>query len=162
MTVIWSAIILFVHGSKEEQGNPIAHRVRSRLLLEKSNQFQFQFPLQLPQTAPVLPLSRFQICIWWLLANKGAARQIYSDGNPDKVVGKGRGWGLYHVAGYNSDRLSHPDSPTGGAAIYPGLQPDALHLMRRGRGRGGGGVLSVAAERHLLHTNTLQGSYYLH
>ena len=48
----------------------------------------------------------------------------------DKVVAKLRGWGLYHVAGYNSDRLSHPDRPTGGAAIYPGLQPAALHLMR--------------------------------
>ena len=72
----------------------------------------------------------------------------------DKVVAKLRGWGLYHVAGYNSDRLSHPDSPTGGAAIYPGLQPDALHLMRRGVA-----ALSAAAER--LHTNTFQGSYCL-
>ena len=63
--------------------------------------------------------------------------------------------GAYHVAGHNSDRLSHPDSPTGGAAIYPGLQPDALHLMRRGVAA----ALSAAAER--LHTNTFQGSYCL-
>ena len=73
----------------------------------------------------------------------------------DKVVAKLRGWGLYHVASHISDRLSHPDSPTGGAAIYPGLQPDALHLMRRGVAA----ALSAAAER--LHTNTFQGSYCL-
>ena len=76
----------------------------------------------------------------------------------DKVVAKLRGWGLYHVAGHNSDRLSHPDSPTGGAAIYPGLQLDALHLMRPRIAA----AFSASAERHVLQrTNTFQGSYYL-
>ena len=27
--------------------------------------------------------------------------------------------GAYHVAGHNSDRLSHPDSPTEAGPIYP-------------------------------------------
>ena len=69
--------------------------------------------------------------------------------------------GAYHVAGHNSDRLSHPDSPTGGAAIYPGLQPDALHLMRQHWALLAP-AFSASAERHVLrHTNTFQGSYCL-
>ena len=73
-----------------------------------------------------------------------------------EVVVEVLGW--YHVASHNSDRLSHPDSPTGGAAIYPGLQLDALHLMRPRIAA----AFSASAERHVLqHTNTFQGSYYL-
>ena len=69
--------------------------------------------------------------------------------------------GAYHVAGHNSDRLSHPDSPTGGAAIYPGLQPDALHLMRQHWALLAPPAL-LSAERHVLHrTNTFEGSYCL-
>ena len=31
--------------------------------------------------------------------------------------------GAYHVAGHNSDRLSHPDSPTEAGPIYPPASP---------------------------------------
>ena len=87
---------------------------------------------------PFSPLSRVNTCYWVSGAQltAGGRRWAHSASEVDKVVAGEvvEVLGAYHVAGHNSDRLSHPDSPTGGAAIYPGLQPDALHLMRRVEG----------------------------
>ena len=57
------------------------------LMLEQSNQFQFQFPRrQLPHNAASVVGKRFRFVsgrrVKRLLANKGAARHIYSDGYP--------------------------------------------------------------------------------
>ena len=60
-------------------------------------------------------------CYWVsgaLLLGRNPGRKI---GVEDKVVAgeEVEVLGAYHVAGHNSDRLSHPDSPTEAGPIYP-------------------------------------------
>ena len=66
---------------------------------------------------PFSPLSRVNTCYW-----VSGAQLTGGDGHTvDKVVAGEvvEVLGAYHVAGHNSDRLSHPDSPTEAGPIYP-------------------------------------------
>ena len=73
---------------------------------------------------PFSPLSRVNTCYWVSGAQltAGGRRWAHSASEVDKVVAGEvvvEVLGAYHVAGHNSDRLSHPDSPTEAGPIYP-------------------------------------------
>ena len=71
---------------------------------------------------PFSPLSRVNTCYWVSGAQLTCwGEEMGAHYKVDKVVAGEvvEVLGAYHVAGHNSDRLSHPDSPTEAGPIYP-------------------------------------------
>ena len=87
----------------------------------------------LPAKHPFRPLSRVNTCYCAsgaLTGEKPLGGRWAHTASVDKVVAGEvvEVLGAYHVAGHNSDRLSHPDSTTGAGPIYPTTASD-LHTL---------------------------------